>query len=892
MWKLYTISVLFLSGTLSTPHADAQDIAPTGNLSRLFHQYNNAATDTTRINALLQLSSWYLTRAGDDRSILDSATLLANQAATLSQKHNDRRTQQEAAFLLAKTAFKEKDWPKLRRLAEAGNDSTRVRLALTVMNAHHVLKDVSPEDNDSAHAFSRQILLTPARTRTPLQQTLLLLRLAIYYSGRDDSIAGSAPTLSTIDFTRTTGPGNYVASLRRWLQVHLHTDPQATAALAATPPLDPRDSAAMHAIQRAAAWATAYEAGIHWYDSQLAIAEKEYLVAIDLDRKSPVVEGWPYFTIIEFYLSNGNASKALSYGLEAVSRLQHTGNPTLEFEPYWCLGQVNDELGKPVVARSYFDTVLAIFRKRNQNPDAWLFKSVTQSYLKDNNAAGGLDWLRAHVVRGDMGELAYRQLVNQCFGDCYFALGEYDRAEPLYLDCYNLGTRINRYNQTLAAFLLGKLYIRTKQYDKARTYLKPLLQPADYFMVPLYVQRDVHLLLYTADSAIGDYLSAMRHLRTHQALNDSLFNINRNGQIQELTFKYETERKDRDLRLQREHIQLLQNQAQLQRATLTQVRTFRNTLIWGSLLLILLLAVLYNRYRIKQKNHRLLRSKQLALNDSNRELQRLNTRQQRLLAERDWLINEVHHRVKTNLQIVTSLLNMQVGYLNDEFTLHAFGEIGSRIRTLSLIHQRLYREEGNLTMINMRDYIHELAAYLLDASDRPGITINQRIDPIELNIAQCVPVGLILNEAISNALRFAFPVTPESAAASQGKPATTPKAGHSGTPGPAPPEQGVIDITMHQSAEGRITLIIADNGIGLPPGFDPDRDSAMGLQLIKTLGEQLDGEARIESRQSSAGRSANDRAAGQPSAGRPAPDRRGLRITVNFQRQESDLPAL
>ncbi|HVU95261.1 MAG TPA: sensor histidine kinase [Puia sp.] len=862
MWKLYTISILLLSGTLSTVNAGAQDIAPTGNLSRLLRQYNTAGTDTGRINALLRLSNWYLTRAGDDRNILDSATLLANQAAALSHRCSYSHGYEEAGFLLAKTAFKEKDWSGLRRLADLCHDSIRVRLALTVMNAHHVLKEVSPEDNDSAHAFSKHILLTPAPNRSPLQQRLLLLRLAIYYSSRDDSAAGTAPTLSGIDFTKD----DWHRSLRRWLSFHLRADSLAAAALTGLPQPDPADSAALYTIQRAAAWATAYEAGIHWFDSELAIAEKEYLIAIDLDRKSPIVEGWPYFTIIEFYLSNGNASKALSYGLEAVSRLQYTGNPTLEFEPYWCLGQVNDELNKPVVARTYYDSVLAIFDKRNQNPDAWLFKSVTQSYLKENNPAAGLEWLRAHVVRGDMGELTYRQLVNQCFGDCYFALGQYTRAEPLYMDCYNLGSRINRYNQTLAAFVLGKLYIQTKQYDKARTYLKPLLQPADYFMVPLYVQRDVHLLLYTADSATGDYLSAMRHLRTHQALNDSLFNIARNSQIQELAFKYETERKDRELRLQQEHIRLLQNQAQLQHATLSQVRTLRNTLIWGSLMLVLLLAVLYNRYRIKQKNHRLLRSKQLALNDSNRELQRLNSHQQKLLAEREWLINEVHHRVKTNLQIVTSLLNMQVGYLNDEFTLHAFGEIGSRIRTLSLIHQRLYREEGNLTMINMRDYIYELAAYLLDASDRPEITINQRIDPIELNITQCVPVGLILNEAITNALRFAFPAGAH--------PPDPFAAGRSGAPDTA----GVIDITMHQSADGRITLIIADNGIGLPPDFDPQRDSAMGLQLIKTLGEQLDGEAIIESR--------------RPATGRPTTDGRGLRITIVFQRQESDLPAL
>jgi len=252
-------------------------------------------------------------------------------------------------------------------------------------------------------------------------------------------------------------------------------------------------------------------------------------------------------------------------------------------------------------------------------------------------------------------------------------------------------------------------------------------------------------------------------------------------------------------------------------------------------------------YRTRQKANRLLRLQQQAINNNNRELQRLNARQQRLLAEKEWLMSEVHHRVKTNLQIVTSLLNMQVGYLNDAITLHAFGEIGSRIRTLSLIHQRLYCEEGDMTMINMRDYIHELAGYLADThADTRSIVINEQIEPIGLNIAQCVPVGLILNEAITNALRHAFPhglALPE-------------------TPVP----NGIIDITMRLAPDGQIILIVADNGVGLPPDFDPNRQAAMGWQLIKTLGQQLDGVTHIE----------NDN---------------GLRITVIFQQQGSPLPS-
>jgi two-component sensor histidine kinase len=859
MWKPY-IHAFLLFGTLPANHADGQNVAPTGNLNRLIHQLRSTSADTAHISALLQLSDWYLTRAGDDRNTLDSAAILATQAATLSHDRAYPKGHEEARFLLAKTAFKEKDWPRLRRLADACNDSTRVRIALVAMHGHDLVKDFPPSSTDSALSFLRHVLITPAPTRKPLRQTLLLLRLAIYYRSRSDSVTSTAPTLNIVDFTRLSGPNNWNESLRRWLSFYLRTDPVATAALAATPNLDTRDAAGIITIQRTAALAIAYEADTHWYDGKLALAGKEYSLAIDINRRCSYPESWPYFNIIEFYLSNGNASKALFYGLEAVTRLQKTGNPGLQFEAWWCLGQINYELGKPAVARGYYDTVLSIMGKRNQNPDAWLFKSVTQCYLRENDPAGAVSWLHDHVVRGDMGEFLYRQLVEECFGDCYFALGEYARAEPLYLDCYTIGGRIGRYNQALAAYPLGNLYLQQKKYEKARAYLQPLVTPANYYVVPLSMQRDVHGLLYVTDSATGDYPSAMRHLRTRQYLTDSLFNIARNGQIQELTIQYESGQKDRDLRLQQEHIQLLKNEAQLQQATLQQVRTFRNTLIASSAMLIALLAVLYSRYRTKQKTNRILRLQQNAINHSNCELQRMNVRQQRLLAEKEWLMNEVHHRVKTNLQIVTSLLNMQVGYMNDEFTLHAFGEIGSRIRTISLIHQRLYREDGNLTTINMRDYIHELSAYLLDNYDKPGIVIDQQIDPIELNITQCVPVGLILNEAITNALHFAFPAANSSATNTN--------------------EEGIIHIRMHQNADGLITLSIADNGIGLPPDFDPIRDANMGLQLIQTLGLQLEGETLLENLRPSS------------TEGWLAGDYHGLSITVTFQRQESDLTTI
>src|ERR1700754_1978464 len=94
------------------------------------------------------------------------------------------------------------------------------------------------------------------------------------------------------------------------------------------------------------------------------------------------------------------------------------------------------------------------------------------------------------------------------------------------------------------------------------------------------------------------------------------------------------------------------------------------------------------------------------------QLSQLQAQYSKLLQEKEWLIKEVHHRVKNNLQLVISLLNMQTGYMKDEFALDAFGDIGSRIRAISLIHQRMYQEENNMAIVNMQDYITELISHL------------------------------------------------------------------------------------------------------------------------------------------------------------------------------------
>lgn len=183
------------------------------------------------------------------------------------------------------------------------------------------------------------------------------------------------------------------------------------------------------------------------------------------------------------------------------------------------------------------------------------------------------------------------------------------------------------------------------------------------------------------------------------------------------------------------------------------------------------------------------------------------------LKEKEVMLQEIHHRVKNNLQIISSLLNLQSTYVSDPQLVDIFQDSQGRIRSMAMIHEKLYRSK-NLAQINFAEYIQDLSASMFSAqsSTLRGVALECNVLPILLNIDQAVPSGLILNELLSNALKHAFP---------------------SGGPGKV-----TVDLTTHS---GQIHLTVSDNGIGFPPDFDFDQTDSLGLQLINTLVDQLDG---------------------------------------------------
>ena len=188
------------------------------------------------------------------------------------------------------------------------------------------------------------------------------------------------------------------------------------------------------------------------------------------------------------------------------------------------------------------------------------------------------------------------------------------------------------------------------------------------------------------------------------------------------------------------------------------------------------------------------------------------------LREKEILLKEVHHRVKNNLQIISSLLELQCDYMHDEQSLRFFRESQDRIKTMALVHERLYAS-ADLASINVCEYLENLTSQLvLSYVVDPGC-IDLEFDVAEfcLGIEEAIPCGLIVNELVSNSLKHAF----------------------SGRPG------GKIAVTCRTDAEGMVILSVSDNGVGIPEELDINRSETLGLQIVFLLARQLRGTVNV-----------------------------------------------
>jgi two-component sensor histidine kinase len=188
------------------------------------------------------------------------------------------------------------------------------------------------------------------------------------------------------------------------------------------------------------------------------------------------------------------------------------------------------------------------------------------------------------------------------------------------------------------------------------------------------------------------------------------------------------------------------------------------------------------------------------------------------LEEKELLLKEIHHRVKNNLQVISSLLYLQSKQIEDQTTLSMFHESRHRVRSMALVHEKLYQTK-DLASVDFSEYVRQLASYLLRSYGATSnqITLEIDVDRVSLGIDTAIPCGLIVNELVSNSLKHAFPGG----------------------------QKGKILIELQTTQDGQYALTIGDNGTGIPTNLNLQTTESLGLQLVSTLVDQLGGDIKV-----------------------------------------------
>ncbi|MFS4493463.1 histidine kinase dimerization/phosphoacceptor domain -containing protein [Maribacter sp. 2308TA10-17] len=384
--------------------------------------------------------------------------------------------------------------------------------------------------------------------------------------------------------------------------------------------------------------------------------------------------------------------------------------------------------------------------------------------------------------------------------DCSTKLGDYDLAIEYYQKAVEIGKKMEDLEETgnvqkKIGFLqlqLNKPLVANKSLNEAKVNLLEAIKVNKVNKNRVKIRNAYHGL-YQIDTTFQEYKSAFKNYSNFIIYRDSLNKENELKAIEELESAYEISEKDKE-------ITLLKSEAEVQELKNERRKSYFIGLLIGIGLLSISLFTLYRGSKQKQKINKALKAK---------------------YEENKLLMKEIHHRVKNNLQIILSLLNAQANSVNsDEKLKMALKESQSKIKSMAIIHQNLYKS-NTLAKVKVNQYFQELLGQVKKTFDttESSIHFKTEVENKEINLSLAVPLGLIINELVTNSYKYAFKNNIGS---------------------------NKIMIQFEGTDKPDIyKLRIQDNGIGLPEDFDIDKLKSFGMQLVKGLVDQLHGTIEI-----------------------------------------------
>lgn len=408
-------------------------------------------------------------------------------------------------------------------------------------------------------------------------------------------------------------------------------------------------------------------------------------------------------------------------------------------------------------------------------------KSIMK-YLNENNSISTQDFDKAVFLKGQ---------IESNLGRCKMFQNKFEEAIP-YLESGVSSSRVydkGRYSKTTVNLWghLAECYMEINKLDMAKAYLDSIVTQQKLVKSTTVNYNRLRANLYLRDSAPD---SASIFFKRYVKLKDSLDYSSRKKQLLSLLVQF-------DLNNQKETIERQRLNLEKNKTEILEREKAIYLSVSALILCFICVIGLVVAYLKSLKNKRLIENQKQIIENS--------------LIEKDSLLKEIHHRVKNNLQVVSSLLSIQTKNTRSKSAINALEEGKSRVKAMALIHQKLYQNE-DLSVIKMQEYIESLSASIHSVYKQRGFKISIHImaKHAELDVDRAIPIGLILNELISNSFKYGF----------EGE------------------KTGNIFIQLKEE-NGHFLFDYKDDGIGLPAGFDVESSGSMGLNLIRRLANQL-----------------------------------------------------
>ena len=394
-------------------------------------------------------------------------------------------------------------------------------------------------------------------------------------------------------------------------------------------------------------------------------------------------------------------------------------------------------------------------------------------------------------------------LIEGNIGQSLMELNQFDKAIPLLKKDVASSKNIkNFHNAAISQLEISKCYLALNKLELSKSYLdsaKSLLVDIDDYKTQLNLIKQ-YAIYY---DKTGAYKMAIDYYGKYIVFKDSIESKNNLREL--LLAQVANQVSEREAVITESQKNIREKNAEV-----SKQKTFRNALIFCGLILIIV--IVFMIVQLKRANTQ----KQL-LEIKNKQIETRNEIIDKSLSEKDLLIKEVHHRVKNNLQIISSLLKLQSAKTTNLEIQNSLGEAQDRINSMALLHQLLYRN-NQMTSLLFNEYLESLINQISGSFSltKKNITIQSHLIELELDLDTAIPLGLITNELMSNAYKHAF----------NGK-------------------DGIIKVELSKLVKNTYQLKVSDNGQGLAADFDLTSSDSLGLDIVAILSEQINAELKI-----------------------------------------------